>query len=346
MKVVGSLEYDKKTRIGQGQGQNSEVWKADEPQLGGIVAVKEIPQANLGNTAAKFFAEAQAMFSSEHRNVVPLRYACVAGNNVSLVMPYFQKGSLLDRIKTQPLPLLEVRRIGQGILAGLGRIHAGGSIHFDLKPSNVLFSDDDVPMVADFGQARRFNPSTGAVQVPDLYEDAMPPETLLQGVGTVQSDLFQMGLLLYRACNGEPLYKPQVPTVNLDDKILRGVFPNRKAFLPHVPKRLRTVIRKALQVDPVDRHGSAAEMSTALGRVPIDLDWHTTPFGSTGFEWRAKRRDQPDLVFRMVDSSTSYDVETYTESNAGLRAREKAAWRSGMARPDAFKYLEELFSAL
>lgn len=187
MKVLGSLEYDKQTRIGVGQGQNSEVWCAHEPQLGGQVAVKEIPQANLGNTAADFFAEAQTMFCAAHPNVVPLRYACIAGANVGLVMPYFSKGSLLDRIRQAPLRVSEVRRVGQEILAGVGRIHSAGSIHFDLKPSNVLFADDDVAMVADFGQARKFNPSTGAVQVPPLYDDAMPPETLRLGVGTIQS---------------------------------------------------------------------------------------------------------------------------------------------------------------
>lgn len=346
MKVVGSLEYDKRVRIGVGQGQNSEVWRADEPQLGGQVAVKEIPQTKLGNTPADFFAEAQAMFCSEHPNVVPLRYACIAGTNVSLVMPYFSKGSLLDRISKQPLDLLEVRRVGQAILAGVGRIHSAGSIHFDLKPSNILFSDDDVPMVADFGQARKFNPATGVVTVPALYEDAMPPETLSLGVGTVQSDIFQIGLLLYRAANGEPFYKPQVPTVNLDDKILRGVFPSRKEFLPHVPKRMRTVIRKALQIDPADRFASAAEMSTALGRISIPLNWQTTPLGADGFEFRAERGDRPDLVFRLIAASGSYGIETYTDSTVGLRAREKTAWRSGLTKADAFKYLHDQFNAL
>jgi eukaryotic-like serine/threonine-protein kinase len=103
MKVVGTLAYEKRTRIGAGQGQNSEVWRADEPQLGGQVAVKEIPQANLGNTPADFFTEAQAMFCAEHPNVVPLRYACITGTNISLVMPFFSQGSLLDKIRQAPL---------------------------------------------------------------------------------------------------------------------------------------------------------------------------------------------------------------------------------------------------
>jgi eukaryotic-like serine/threonine-protein kinase len=344
MKVVGTLEYDKAKRIGIGQGQNSQVWIADEPQLGGRVAVKEIPKQNLGNTPAAFFQEAQTMFGAEHPNVVPIRYACDSGATVSLVMPYYAKGSLLDRIKTEPLSLLELRRIGQGILSGLGRIHSSNSIHFDLKPSNILFSDDDTPMVADFGQARQFNPTTGAVQVPPLYDDAMPPESLTLGVGTVQSDIYQMGLLLYRAVNGEPFYKPQVPTVNIDDKIKRGMFPDRKAFLPHVPKRMRTLIRKALQIDPGDRFSTAAEMSRDLGRIPIDLNWAPTPIGTGGYEFRADRTGQPSLVFKLVEIGATCSVECYTEAASKLRARGKASWRSGMTKAEAVKHLQDLFS--
>lgn len=342
---MGSLEYEKRTRIGVGQGQNSEVWCSDEPQLGGQVAVKEIPKAKLGNTPADFFTEAQAMFCSEHPNVVPLRYACDAGSHISLVMPYFPKGSLLDKIRLAPLQLSEVRRIGQEILAGVGRIHSAGSIHFDLKPSNVLFSDGDVAMVADFGQARKFNLSTGAVTAPPLYDDAMPPETLSLGSGTIQSDLFQVGLLLYRAANGEPFYKPQVPKVNIDDKILRGVFPDRKAFLPHVPRRLRSLIRKALKVDPAERFSSASEMSTALGRVPVDIDWESSPLGTNGLKWRAMRNDRPALIVNLIEDKQSHAVELYTESAAGLRARDKASWRTGLTRSDAFDHLELIFSA-
>jgi eukaryotic-like serine/threonine-protein kinase len=200
-------------------------------------------------------------------------------------------------------------------------------------------------MVADFGQARKFNPSTGAVKAPPLYDDAMPPETISLGVGTIQSDLFQVGLLLYRAANGEPFYKPQVPTVNIDDKILRGAFPNRSAFMPHVPKRLRTVIRKALKVKPSDRFSSASEMSTALGRVLVEVDWETSPLGTHGLEWKATRASRPTLIVKLIENNQNYDVEQYTESTAGARARDKDSWRKGLTRDDALDYLESIFSA-
>lgn len=59
------------------------------------------------------------------------------------------------------------------------------------------------PFVSDFGQSRKMN--SGAVSVPKMYFDAMPPETLNYSVATVQSDVYQIGLLLYRAVNGRVL---------------------------------------------------------------------------------------------------------------------------------------------
>ena len=153
MQVFGSISYTKVRQIGVGQGMNSEVYLADDPQLGGQVAAKEINKTDFPNAAA-YFKEAQAMFAVAHDNVVAVQYACETPTTISLVMPYFRNGSLADRIQDRPLQLSEVQRIAQGVLAGLAHIHLAGFIHFDLKPSNVLFSNKDRPMVADFGQSR------------------------------------------------------------------------------------------------------------------------------------------------------------------------------------------------
>ncbi len=231
---------------------NSAVYLADDPQLGGRVAAKEIEKTRFAN-ATRYFDEAQVMFANAHDNVIRVQYACQTPNMISLVMPYYRNGSLADRIQDRPLQLSEVQRIAQSILAGLAHIHLTGYIHFDLKPSNVLFSDIDRPMVADFGQAREISPS-GVVKVPPLYIVQQPPETITTGVATTLADIYHAGLLLYRALNGDNFFSSQFPAdVDvLRAKISSGKFPDRKRFMPHVPSRLRTLIRKALQVNPLD----------------------------------------------------------------------------------------------
>ena len=239
MDVLAEIRYQKIRPIGVGQGMNSEVFLAFDPQLSGEIAVKEIQKSSLGNSPHSFFDEAGRMFASAHPNVVPLHYACQTAALVAVAMPYYRNGSLKSRIDVIPLSPKECLRIGHGVLLGLTRIHLQNFLHLDVKPSNVLFDDIDRPLVADFGQARSLN--SGVVTAPRMYQLAFPPETLQTSRATVQSDIYQAGLLLYRAVNGNPYYEAQVPPLpDLPRKIIGGQFPNRDSFMPHVPRRLRT----------------------------------------------------------------------------------------------------------
>src|ERR1700693_6259500 len=102
MRVDGTISYTRVRQIGIGQGMNSEVYLADDPQLGGQVAAKEIVKSQFVNRVS-YFKEAQAMFAVAHDNVVAVQYACQTPNIISLVMPYYQRGSLADRICDRPL---------------------------------------------------------------------------------------------------------------------------------------------------------------------------------------------------------------------------------------------------
>jgi serine/threonine protein kinase len=348
MQVFGSISYTKLKQIGVGQGMNSEVYLADDPQLGGRVAAKEIDKTHFPDPAA-YFAEAQAMFAVAHDNVVTIQYACQTPTIISLVMPYFRNKSLADRILDRPLQLSEVQRVAQGVLAGLAHIHLTGFIHFDVKPSNVLFSNTDRPMVADFGQSRRIAPG-GVVTVPPLYMVSQPPETIRTGTATSIADIYQVGLLMYRALNGDSFFTSQVPPTPalLRAQISTGKFPDRKAFMPHVPSRIRTLVRKALRVSPTDRFQTATDMADALSRVDLALDWSVEPLPIGGSRWRALRAGQCDLVIELADKSGTWSVETFTErTGEPRRAKEKTEyWRSGLSFDDAYAHLKDVFERL
>lgn len=348
MRVVGSICYTKIKQIGVGCGMNSEVYLAHDPQLGGEVAAKEIPKGRFANPD-RYFDEAQAMFAVAHDNVVSVQYACETPETISLVMPYYQKGSLADRIQSAPLLLSETLRVAQGVLAGLAHIHLARYIHFDVKPSNVLFSDTDKPMVADFGQSRVIS-STGVVTVPPLYMSAQPPETVNTGTATTVADIYHVGLLMYRALNGNTFFTSQVPSdpALLRVKISNGKFPDRTRFMPHVPRRIRTLVRKALCVNPADRFQTATEMADALSRVNVTLDWSTEPLPLGGFGWRALRFGQCDLVVELTNRGGTWAVETFTEKNGEpRRAKGKSEnWRTGLSFKDACAHLKDVFERL
>jgi eukaryotic-like serine/threonine-protein kinase len=347
VKIVANVHYERLNQIGVGQGMNSEVYLANDPQLGGKIAVKEVPKANLGNTVADFFCEAQAMFAATHDNVLSLRWAGETADQVCMAMPHCPAGSLKSRISHNPLRIRELVRIGDGVLTGLAQVHTVGFIHFDTKPSNVLFGRLDTPLLADFGQARRIGP-TGVVKIPPLYFIMMPPECMQGGVGSAQSDIYQAGALLYRCANGDPFFDAQVPQtdVEVETETLAGRFPDRDAYLPHVPLKLRQVIRRALAVNPADRYQSATEMADDLGRVASSLDWQMTNTGSTTI-WCASRSPAPDYSVEVTDNGGRKDVEVYTVGGGARRAKGKSdLWAAGLKPKAAVTHLRKVFRAL
>ena len=168
MKVAATLEYEKRQEIGVGEGMNSKVYLAHDPQLGGQIVVKEVPISTFGNTVDTYFAEAQAMFASTHPNVVPVHYAGTAGSSICIAMPHFSRGSWAKQLAVGPSPVSTVVRIGQDVLAGLAHIHIGGYVHFDVKPSNILLSSTGRGVLSDFGQSRTIGPN-GTIKLPPLY---------------------------------------------------------------------------------------------------------------------------------------------------------------------------------
>jgi eukaryotic-like serine/threonine-protein kinase len=349
VQVVANLAYEKIERIGIGEGMHSEVFLCNDPQLGGRIAIKEIPKASFANTVSKYFDEAQTMFAVAHQNVVPIQYGCETSNAVVLAMPYFKKGSLRKRIETDPLSLQEALHVGHGVLSGLAQIHLGGRLHLDLRPPNILFAGNGKPLVADFGQARLIDDS-GIVIAPDTYFRAMPPEVLNKGVATIPSDIYQAGLLLYQAINGDPFYSKQFAgkTDNaLFKEIESGKFPDRAKFLPHVPKRLKTIIRKALSVDAVGRFQSSIEMANSLASVRLDLDWCVSST-TNEIEWKA-RRDSTHLIVQLQEQSwdSKWSVCVFTCKGDNRRARGRDLyWRESLTLADAYKHLKSIFEEL
>ncbi len=348
MKRIGAITYTQIRQIGVGQGLNSEVYLVHDPQLGGEVVAKEINKSQFVNRAA-YFSEANAMFAASHDNVVEVQTACETPDIIALIMPFYPNGSLMDRIGDRPLQLSEVQRIAQSVLAGLAHIHQIGFIHFDLKPSNVLFSKRNQPLVADFGQSRIISP-TGVVTVPPMYETARPPEVIRTSVATTHADIYQVGLLLYRALNGDPFYEAQIPANSnaLERMIEKGRFPDRHRFMPHVPSRLRTLVRKALKVDPADRFQTATAMADALSRVDVGLDWVAEPLPLGGFRWRADRVGQCSLIVELQNHGSSWGVQTFTQTDhEPRRAKCKTDnWKGGLSEGDAYAHLEEVFEKL
>lgn len=350
MEVKASLKYEKINRIGQGQGANSEVFLIKDSQLDGTLVAKEIDKDELLSSSQDYFEEAKKIFASRHPNVVPIKYACETENTITLVMPYFSKGSLADFIQENPLSLNEVIRLAQEVLNGLYHIHSKGFLHLDIKPSNIFFTDTNKPMIADFGQSRILG-RNGIVEKPIMYIYTIPPEAIPDngeaGTATISSDIYLMGATLYRAINSDPVFNAQKFPLDTDrnvieQKIKNGEIPNRDKFMPHVPQKIRKIIKKALHVNPAKRHQSAIELADALANVELPIDWHTQIFDNGEITWQANRGSyKPKLIVELKkDTNNLWNVIVYTD-NKGIPIKKRNYCCNGVTYIQAKQHLEE-----
>jgi serine/threonine protein kinase len=350
VEIFGEIRYTQTGIIGSGEGMNSTVYRGFDPYLERDIAVKVVSKRKFGNDFASYCNEARAMSAAAHPNIVQLEYVCETDDDFHLALPLFENGSLKNSIKTHPLRVKDSLKIAQQVLAGLGIIHASEFLHLDLKPSNIFFDNDDRPLIGDFGQSRKMS-NMGTVSYPPTYNWTMAPETVGHHVATRESDIYQMGTLLYRAVNGESVYKLQKSAVpndaELERLILKGRFPDARFFLPHVPKRLRSLIRKAMRVKPGERFHSASEFAAALGRVNPSLDWKTKNLGDGAYQWTATRPGKCDFDVFLKNGSSGWETEVWTKNGHERRRRgEKEFWHSGLNYSDAIKHLTAVFSDL
>jgi len=348
MQIVAKVAFEKIRQIGTGQGLNSTVWLARDPQLDCELAVKEIDKLTFWNPDC--FAEAQAVYASDHPNVVRVQWAGEEGQYAYIAMPYYPNGSLADVLSNGAMQLSSLLVMAQEVLLGLGHIHSKQFIHLDIKPSNIFLDHRGKALVADFGQSRRISPS-GGVTAPPLYYSTMPPEVLQSGNVARVSDIFQVGALLYRAVNGEQSWQDQVsiyPTDSeLETAILNGKFPNRNLFLPHVPKRLRSAIRKALSVVPGDRFSSATELGQELGRINPANDWSVGASANGDMIWLSTPNGCAQLEVAVKKSGNKFSVTVHTRNGSSLRKKGKdTLWGNFPTLVRALKHLKWVFESL
>lgn len=331
MQITSTINATILQRIGNNQGRNSEVFLAHDPQLNGEIAIKEIPTSSFSDVN-QYFEEAQRYYANKHPRVVPVLYACQDANKVRISMPYFSNGSMQDYISNGPLTTRKVIEWSQQFLSGLHHVHSNGYIHFDVKPTNILVADDSSAMLTDFGQTRQMN-HLGVAQNPPLYVWHFAPETLQYSSSTVHTDIYQSGLTLYRMCNGDPFFHRQRSLINnrfvLMDAVLNGRFPNRNAFLPHVPSKMKRIIRRALLLDPSRRYQSALELAMDLGQVSKLLDWHYEEHPDK-LIWQYKSVEHMYaivLLYRPTDNN--WYVEGTTKRLPNSQPRRKNQWCGG-----------------
>ena len=304
-----------------GAGSMGDVWRAEDTKLGRSVALKFIPRRLASDAGAleSLRQEAQQAAAVNHPNICTIHGLEESEDERFLVMEYIGGAPLRAVLDAAPLPARRIVELGKQIAAALCAAHAGGVIHRDVKPANLMLSEDGRVKLTDFGIAlaarRGQSPPASATHTPAGTLGYMSPEQARGGAVDARSDLFSLGAVLYEMATGRRPFRGDTP-----EAVLRAVAhlaPERPRSLnPALPRDIERVILKALEKDPQVRWQSAAEMAQAMERIRERRTWpRTTVAGLVGVAavvmvlWLS-RRPQQRLALR--DSIVIADFENRT----------------------------------
>ncbi|MGX1545064.1 protein kinase domain-containing protein [Streptomyces adustus] len=238
-----------------GEGGMGTVWRARDELLNREVAVKEVrapaglPTSDVERMYARLEREAWAAARISHRNVVTVYDVATEDGRPWIVMELVRGISLAELLETEgPLTPQRTAQIGVEVLAALRAAHEAGVLHRDVKPANVLLSNDGRVVLTDFGIAR-VEGSSALTMTGEVIgsPEFLPPERALGRTPGPESDLWSLGVLLYAGVEGSSPFRQATPLSTLR-AIVEDELPP-----PHRAGPLAPVIEGLLRKDPAER---------------------------------------------------------------------------------------------
>ena len=250
------------------RGGVADVYRARQTGEGNYeVAVKIFRQGYAQRSAFRdyFMAEAEKVGHFNHPNILPFLEFGEGDGLLYAVTPFVASGTLDDLLMRvggrfsamQALPIM------QQLCSAVYYAHERDVIHGNIKPSNVFVATDGRMLLSDFGIARGYDDSQHSLTRIGWgsAEYAAPEQSL--GVLRSASDVYALGVLLFRILTGHAPFTGQTP-VEVLLKHVRQQFPSARTFDPSISDAVDGVLRMAMQKRSDDRFASAEEFSHAL----------------------------------------------------------------------------------
>lgn len=256
-----------------GQGGMSAVYRAYDPNLKRVVAIKLVHQhlSNDQEFVKRFEEEASTVASLRHPNIVQV-YDFNTDQGINyMVMEFVPGETLQQRLKRlnasqRKMSVEEALKITINICDALSYAHKRGMIHRDIKPANIMLDVNNQAILMDFGIVKIIGGSshtvTGAVMGTARY---MPPEVVRSEPADQRSDIYALGITLYEMLSGKPPFEADsvmtVMMMHLNDPV-----PDMRPLRADIDPRLVQIVMKALSKDRGQRYQSTEEFGSALQR--------------------------------------------------------------------------------
>jgi len=269
-----SERYELRDEIGRG-GMGI-VHLAQDRELERPVAIKFLPRELAANPIAvnMFRQEARAAAAMNHPNIVHVYDVAVIGGRPCIVMEYVRGHTVRALMrqgaahKKQPLPPNQVAQIARDVCYALEYAHCQSVIHRDIKPGNVLISEERQTKLMDFGISKVLE--SGTHEGPDTQAKGtpqyMPPEQILGREIDKRTDVYALGISMFEMLTGVRPFRGE----NIVEQQLNSPLPDPREIVAEIPSVLIELIQQACQKQPSDRFGSAGEMAESLNHYLID----------------------------------------------------------------------------
>jgi serine/threonine protein kinase len=261
-----------------GQGGMSAVYRANDPNLRRLVAIKMIhPHLSSDpNFIGRFKEEAAAVARLRHPNIVQVHDFNIDGETYYMVMEYLVGETLQARLKRlnatgRHMPLDEALRLCIQICQAASYAHNHELVHRDIKPANIMLNVNGQAILMDFGIVKiiggDYHTATGATIGTAMY---MSPEQIRSERIDDRADIYSLGVTLYEMLSGRPPYMAD-SALTLMMMVLNDPLPDLREVRAAIPESLQRVVQKALAKEPSQRFQTMAEMASALQQVQKEM---------------------------------------------------------------------------
>jgi serine/threonine protein kinase len=262
-----------------GRGSMSIVYRARQPRLQRDVAIKVMVPTLAANPIfrQRFEREAQSIANLRHPNILTVHdYGETEDGQLYLVVDYVQGGTLRERMGIPPvggkvegaISLEEAVTVVIQMAEALDYAHRQGVIHRDVKPNNILMTDDGRPLLADFGLVksiqddRRLTDSGMILGTPDYVAPEQAQGSAVDG----RADIYALGIILFEVLAGQHPYAGETP-ISVIVKHISEPMPVPSAINPGVPAALDQIVARATAKAPTERYQRAGDMAQDLRAV-------------------------------------------------------------------------------
>lgn len=259
-----------------GQGAMGTVYKARDPMLDRVVAIKTIslnlPKDEVAEYEARFYQEAKAAGQLSHPNIVTIYDIGKSEDLAYMAMEFLEGRELRDLLASNtPIPIDQALDIGAQVAEGLYYAHERQVVHRDVKPGNVMVLKNGLIKITDFGIARMRNNEvktmTGMILGSPKY---MSPEQVAGKRADHRSDIFSVGVVIYEMLTGaspfvaDNIHGVMYQTLNFNP-------PAPKTLNPDLPQVINYIVAKVLSKNLDDRYQSAQDLANDLRQARLEF---------------------------------------------------------------------------